>query len=138
MLDVFYVSFPQARDIHFKKTLEGSEAQRSCRVRGWGRLPYKLPTSVSAPQCAVAGRTVPCRAATVSEFPRERVQGKKIHGPDKASRCLAKKLPMYYKIRTTMTKTTNWRAIGENINPCSSMTSPPPREDNRLYNGTRL
>lgn len=46
-----------------------------------------------------------------------RKRGRKTHGQDKASRCLAKKLPMDDKTPTTMTKTTNWRGIGENVNP---------------------
>ena len=76
-LYVSYVSFSEACDIHFKKPLGGSEAQRSCREGlGMGCLPYKLPTSVSTPRRVGSDRAVPCRAATVSAFPRGREEGR--------------------------------------------------------------
>lgn len=90
---------------------------------GMGRLAYKLPTSVSAPQCAVRGG--PVRAMTSGNRLRvpARKSGREDRGLDKDSCRLAKKLPLAYKTSTTTTK---WRAIGENVNPSVSSTNPPP------------
>lgn len=127
-----------------KKPLGGSEAQRSCREGlGMGCLPYKLPTSVSTPRRAGSDRAVPCRAATVSAFPRGREEGRCMVRIKSVSRCFTMKLPMDYKTPTTMTKTTNWRAMrGEGgkgeLTWCSSMTFPlSSGKTIELYNGPR-
>lgn len=137
-MDVSYFSLSEACDIYFKKALGGSEAQRSCRDWGWGAC--LTSCQQVSPSHDEADRTGPCRAATVSEFPRERDRGRKMHGRDKASRCLAKKLPMDYKTRTTMMQTTNWRGTGEHVNPgiLSVMSSPKKRQWNYTYNGPCL
>lgn len=85
-----------------KKALGGSEAQRSCRDWGWGDC-FTSCQQVS-PRYDAANRTGPGRALPSRNRQRvtARKRERKTHGRDKASRCLAKKLPMDYKTPTTM------------------------------------